>query len=253
MEMNCKKSVQNNKTISRYLEGLTKDDSQAVKGIAIWLMLFHHLFYKTEQAQGMSVEFLLDADIVMSLAVFAKICVSLFVFITAYGLAIKYKELGRGVSTHITKITIKRYFGLMFPFQLIFALVQIICNIVGIQTFAEVYGIGNEKVLYFLFDALGLANCLGTPTLNATWWYMSLALLLIFIMPFIYGCVMRVGICLLFGFFIFVHIMGWTSVGYMNYILVAILAVTVCEMGLFQKIAQGLQENRFLQLIVFIL
>ena len=70
--------------------GLSRDDSGALKGIAVCLLLFHHLFYLRESLARPELRFLLlDPDRIRMIAVFAKICVPLFVFVTAYGLAIK--------------------------------------------------------------------------------------------------------------------------------------------------------------------
>lgn len=44
-----------------------------------------------------------------------------------------------------------------------------------------------------LFDFLGLSKAFGTPTLNPTWWYLSLAMLLIFATPFVMSAVRKFG------------------------------------------------------------
>lgn len=43
-----------------------------------------------------------------------------------------------------------------------------------------------NSVIYVIYDFLGLAELFGTPTLIGTWWYMSLALIIIAIMPLLY-------------------------------------------------------------------
>ncbi len=47
---------------------------------------------------------------------------------------------------------------------------------------------------FFAFcDFLGLANLFGTPTLNGTWWYMSLAIIIVAIMPIFYAVYKKYG------------------------------------------------------------
>lgn len=55
---------------------LTKQDTIAIKGIAILLMLWHHLFLST-------VEYGVCAN---SFSSIAKLCVALFLFVSGYGL-----------------------------------------------------------------------------------------------------------------------------------------------------------------------
>lgn len=231
---------------------LTKRDSQAIKGIAIWLMLFHHLFQNPDAFHGMPVTFFaIDLNIMVSFAGFAKICVPLFVFITAYGLAAKYRQTEWSMEK-IERITVKRYFHFMIPYWLIFAIMQVICNVAGIQSFTKVYGGGLKSGIYFLFDAFGLAHCLGTPTINVTWWYMSLALLLICIMPFIWKGVLQAGWLLFAGCFLLFQMAGWEELGCFDYILVAILGVTVYEQGFFGKIGKVLKYKKLLRIAFFL-
>jgi uncharacterized membrane protein len=60
---------------------LTKDDTLLVKGVAICLMLCHHLFND---------EF---GNVVFQTAQFGKVCVALFLFVSSYGLSIQYNTI----------------------------------------------------------------------------------------------------------------------------------------------------------------
>ena len=42
-----------------------------------------------------------------------------------------------------------------------------------------------NEIQYFILDGLGIASLFGTPTLNGTWWYMSLAIVIIALIPLI--------------------------------------------------------------------
>lgn len=68
-------------------QGLTKNDSFAIKGLAIILMLFHHLYCTADRFNGFEIDFTpFSQTFVVNVAFLFKVCVSLFAFITGYGL-----------------------------------------------------------------------------------------------------------------------------------------------------------------------
>ncbi len=75
----------------------TKDDTLKVKGVAIILMLFHHCFLNAARYEGQIVSFspFNEAD-VNYWCLFFKICVPIFVFLSAYGITISYKKVDAG-------------------------------------------------------------------------------------------------------------------------------------------------------------
>lgn len=226
---------------------LTKQDSQAIKGIAIWLMLIHHLFYSADTFRGMPVEFfILDTNTAISIAQCAKICVPLFVFVTAYGLTAKYNSVNQ--SRHMFEAeTTKRYVNLMIPFWVVFLIMQIICNVVGECTISQTYGEGYGAMLYIVIDALGLACGFQTPTLCVTWWYMSLATLLIFIVPILWRGVVQFGYIFFFPALLLFQFVEWD--GYFDYIVVAILGVIVYERNIFDAFIKTYKGNKWLHSI----
>ena len=71
-------------------------DSTVGKGIAILLMLFHHLFNDYEEYAGYAVSYFpFSGDRLTYLAVLSKICVAVFVFISGYGIAASFGGLCR--------------------------------------------------------------------------------------------------------------------------------------------------------------
>lgn len=181
---------------------VSKRASSIAKGFAILMMLFHHLFYKQEnilaRAHGNNIAFdpftmAQTADIAKAM----KICVAIFVFITAYG---TFRQIwakleageaaGRGGMSRLSaEYALEHAVKLLICFQFVY----IVFVLVGFafpkhDVFAVYGGDGLIKAgFYILVDFFGLARMFGTPTFNATWWYMSYALLLIFIMPaFVY-------------------------------------------------------------------
>lgn len=67
---------------------LTREESSAIKGVAILLMIFHHCFRTEKKFAAYSPIFtaFFTESRVISLAKWAKICVPLFAFVSGYGL-----------------------------------------------------------------------------------------------------------------------------------------------------------------------
>ena len=78
---------------------LSKQDTTAIKGIAICLMLWHHLFLRT-------VEF---GNVAHYLAQVFKVCVALFLFVSGYGLTKQYSKLEKPYFKNTVKFLLKRY------------------------------------------------------------------------------------------------------------------------------------------------
>lgn len=175
-------------------KGLTKFDSLALKGIAILMMLFHHLYSTLDRFENYTVDFSPFAQSsVVSVSLFFKICVSIFAFITGYGLlkSIAKTSLNR---KDTTKWCLTRLIKTMSGFWLIYVLAFIVTMIID-QRPIQVYFDGSRAkgILYVLLDFLGLANLFDTPTLNSTWWYMSAAIVFILIIPIIHALSKKVG------------------------------------------------------------
>lgn len=164
----------------------SKKNTAAMKGIAIIMMLFHHCFLEGRYEEFNIIFSPFSESFVAMLASFLKICVAIFVFLTGYGLAIKYLDENSKRDKSIAKSTASRYLSLMSGFLFIFVLSQIFCFFMSKEQIAT-YTADTKvtSVMYFIIDGLGLANLFATPTLNGTWWYMSLAIILIAIIPLI--------------------------------------------------------------------
>ena len=72
---------------------LSKNDSLALKGIAILMMYVHHFYLSPDRWAGYAVDFFpLTADMTVYIAEFFKTCVCIFVFITGYGMTQSLKK-----------------------------------------------------------------------------------------------------------------------------------------------------------------
>ena len=176
----------------------TKEHTMQMKGIAIIILLFHHCFLNTQRWATVPYEKLattkgwgyypisfapFSSHTIQYLASFSKICVAMFVFMTGYGMWVSYESHKK--KTTMSNYIKKRMVTLMTGFLIIFVVTEVLAIPTG--RFIEVYGHDFRSVVYMIIDALGLAKLLGTPLFCLTWWYMSLAIVLIMIFPFVHS------------------------------------------------------------------
>ena len=176
----------------------TKEHTMQMKGIAIFILLFHHCFLNAQRWATVPYEKLattkgwgyypisfapFSSHTIQYLASFSKICVAMFVFMTGYGMWVSYESQKK--KTTMSNYIKKRMVTLMTGFLIIFVVTEILAIPTG--RFIEVYGHDFRSVVYMIIDALGLAKLLGTPLFCLTWWYMSLAIVLIMIFPFVHS------------------------------------------------------------------
>lgn len=176
----------------------TKEHTMQMKGIAIIILLFHHCFLNAQRWAAVPYEKLattkgwgyypisfapFSSHTIQYLASFSKICVAMFVFMTGYGMWVSYESQKK--KTTMSNYIKKRMVTLMTGFLIIFVVTEILAIPTG--RFIEVYGHDFRSVVYMIIDALGLAKLLGTPLFCLTWWYMSLAIVLIMIFPFVHS------------------------------------------------------------------
>ena len=176
----------------------TKEHTMQMKGIAIIILLFHHCFLNAQRWATVPYEKLattkgwgyypisfapFSSHTIQYLASFSKICVAMFVFMTGSGMWVSYESQKK--KTTMSNYIKKRMVTLMTGFLIIFVVTEILAIPTG--RFIEVYGHDFRSVVYMIIDALGLAKLLGTPLFCLTWWYMSLAIVLIMIFPFVHS------------------------------------------------------------------
>lgn len=174
-------------------ERFTKEDTLAAKGVAIVLMLCHHLFYATEQYVNYLMYYTVmdEFNITVRIAIYAKMCVPMFIVLSAYGLTLSYENwIAKKRSKE--SFALDRYVSLLSGFWVIFAL-GLVAGLLLERDLPSIYGQGAGAWLFGLLDGLGLANLLGTPTANVTWWYMSFAAMQIVALPLIYRLVKGMG------------------------------------------------------------
>ena len=163
-----------------------------IKGIAIILMLFHHLFRIPDLYKGYEIIwFPLSENLVVSLADMSKICVALFVFISGYGMALKMKKSAKVKFADQLINLISRFILLFIPIMIAGQFIN--------QRPQNFYLSGNlfEGGVYLIVDMLGLSNLLGLTPYYGAYLYISAAIVFIIISPIIYSLIKSKG-----GFFV---------------------------------------------------
>lgn len=229
----------------------TKEDSNLCKGIAILMLLFHHLFNDYEEYAGYTVSYWpFTGERITFYALLCKICVAVFVFISGYGIADSYRRKFKNdepQKAEMINFIGKKYWKLMCCYWFVFIL-TLLCQPLG-WTVVDAYG-NNVKAgfIYFLIDAAGLSFLFSTPTLNPTWWYMSLAIAIIIILPFLLWLMQKMGaVVVTAGIMIFLYLARLQNDATF-YAFPMLMGALSCNCCLFEKIHRtgGSRKTAFL-------
>ncbi len=174
----------------------TREHTNIVKGFAIILMLVYHLFENEESVVQLGVNFEpLPADVFYMISKFGNVCVSIFVFLTAYGIAVSLLRQKEITLKAAYTQAVKRFGKLMLHFFLLY--VSVILVMFPFFDLKSLYGSGWQGAICMLTDALGLQMFYGGITLNNTWWYMEIAYIMIFLVPALVWLVKKLGYAIL--------------------------------------------------------
>lgn len=222
----------------------TRQHTNMAKGLAILLLLMYHLFESEKLITSLDVIYSpFSLNGFLTLTGFGNVCVSVFVFLTSFGIASglfaqgksggKETLSGQGADAEAIssgpfsleaayRQAARRFFRLMGNFAVLYLSV----NLLWWHWFdyQSLYGMNKQGILYMLTDALGLSMFFGTPTLNATWWYMEIAYLLIFLVPVLAWAVGKLGYSALLAACFLPHIITFNP-DLERYLFVAVFGV----------------------------
>ena len=171
---------------------LTKEDSQTLKGLAIILMLFHHLFLNKERFINFSgAYFPINENLLINISIACKICVSIFAFISGYGLYYSLESYSGGffcwIKQHLIKTLSSFWFIALFFYGAVFLLNYFFnfynCTLPSNNIFMN--------IIYIFLDIIGISNLINTFTLCGTWWYIGTAIFFILISPLLYNLIKK--------------------------------------------------------------
>lgn len=171
----------------RSINGFSKIDSLKIKGIAILLMMFHHCFGGVNRFNGYDISFypFSQAQFVKISWSF-KICVSIFAFITAYGLTLSLKK-HLEYDNNYYHWYLQRLIKLLSGYWFVVIIFCLICEVFGRQVSNIFFNHGLLQGIFYLFlQAMGVSYLFATPLLNGTWWYMSAAVIFVLLIPLLH-------------------------------------------------------------------
>ena len=154
-------------------DGITKKQSAVLQGVAIWMMIYHHL-YSFAVEYGSLLPFL-QAETVQRIAWFCKLCVGIFSFVSGYGMYCvmdrqprerfwgRLAEEYRSVLARILKLYGKLWLVLLIYMLIIFGIMRL--------PFDASQLLGNITAL--------------DPTYNGTWWYVEQYAKMLLVLPFL--------------------------------------------------------------------
>lgn len=166
----------------------SKEETNVCKGVAICLMIFHHLFYSEDSwARFYQAVHIGTRPLLSIFALHGKICVTIFVFLSAYGLAVtaqsrstyglqipKHKAYLHFVFSHVKKL----YF-LYWP---VFIPAMMIGILSGKSSPISIY----RSIGQWIRDLFGVAYILdGVSPFNGAWWYIGFAITLYMVFPLV--------------------------------------------------------------------
>lgn len=156
------------------MDKFSKQDTSVVKGIAILMLICHHLFMGVLPAP---IDWM-NNPLWVVVATLSKVCVAIFVVLSGYGLNESHKKW-EGSDFAFTK---KHLLKLMKQYWFIFIIFVPLGKVCGINPF-DVYGRSLTGLKYFVIDFFGMKALFNTPTMNQTWWYMEACIVLYILYP----------------------------------------------------------------------
>lgn len=233
-----------------------KKDTLAIKGIAILFMIQHHGFLSADRFEGFTVDFFpFSQAAVVTFSNFLKICVGMYVFLSGYGLTISLKKYSSDYSlkgSQYKDFLYRRLWKLMTGFWVIYLLGFIISLIVTQRPIEVYFSKGVFTGIYsMLADITGLAYLFNTPTLNGTWWYMTLAIFIILVLPFIarltkkHGPLLTILLCIFIPRIVsfYVQLQPDSKANISRWFFAAVLGVICAQYDLFAR-AKGFMITR---------
>ncbi|WP_283672573.1 acyltransferase family protein [Clostridium perfringens] len=201
---------------------LTKNKSNILKFIAVILMILFHTFAFPERIkdyQYISIMTVNNIPIETYIGEIGKICVSIFVFLSGYGMYIKYKGKEK---------VYKSLFNKLFRFYINYWTVFIIFIPIGIIMHKY-----NFNIKEILLNFVGIKS-----TYNGEWWFVRLYVMLVLLYPLFTFIVNRLNvyIILLISFIINVLGFGITKISIIlndNYIILDLIGILLGAQFLF--------------------
>ena len=190
------------------LFNISLSDTSVMKGIAIIAMLCHHTFTCRPSFETPYPEFL------TAMGILGKVCVSMFLFCSGYGLAIQYEKGINKISTlyqkliYSVKFIVKRLWKFYTSYWFVFIIFVPFGLLILDRSLAEAYGENVNLIKRFFYDILGIQ---GYSSYNITWWFNKLIIIFYLFFPIIFIILRKIkltGIVMSFALMYFASYFG---------------------------------------------
>jgi peptidoglycan/LPS O-acetylase OafA/YrhL len=213
-------------------------DTLFCKGMAISMVLIHHLFYQT-----------LDyGRATYQIALMSKVSVAIFVFLSGFGL---YKSYGKKGGAGIGGYYLVRLKCLYFPYWLIWLTFVPAGIIYFDRSLAAVYG--SDIIIKLIQNILGLHMVFSFWGYNATWWFISLILGLYILSPLVFYLVNRLKLLSVIFAIVFLIIPDSFRLYFLTiYIFPFVLGAYVSRENIMEKTAYLMSNRMGLKLLAYL-
>jgi len=229
----------------------SKKHSTITKGILIVLMLAHHVFSPDNMVLYDVKTILHNPGLVTQIITYFKICVAGFSFISAYGITRTLMRKSPRNAAESMLLIVKRLIRLESTVIIIYLFAVLYRQFVMGQPIGMLYAEADMDaahiVLSMCIDGLGLATFMGIPTINVTWWYLSYAVLLITVMPFIFKAYEKYGYLLLPAACMASLVIPGARVEFWCYLPTAFLGCAFAYENWFEKLKEWKRENKIVK------
>lgn len=174
------------------MDKFTLRHTNTAKGVAVLLLLWHHLFFNTADYYTLfkTLHLFNGIPIECFVADFFKVCVAIFMFLSGYGLFLSYNKAAAGKKGFMNELSCavryvaKRLVKLLSDYWVVFVIFVPLGLLRG-RSFIEIYA-GN--IFKYLADIFGVSFLIYgyDATVNVTWWYMGVIIAFYIIFPILY-------------------------------------------------------------------
>ena len=177
---------------------LSRQDTSIMKGIAICAMLLHHL-YACPITDGIESY----GGFLKWIGIFGKVCVSIFLFCSGYGMSIQYRKVESWSDSTI--FLRRRLIKLYTYFWVVYAIFVPITVFLFNRPLSAAYGYHSNLYKEVASVVLDLFCIPGRNPYNVTWWFNQLILVMYLLFPLTIWLVRKAGvvISLAVGFMVF--------------------------------------------------
>lgn len=204
---------------------LSLKDTNILKGLAIILMLIHHLFWKQNGLYD-DVHLIDDRYMVNQIGIFAKVCVAIFVFLSGYGLTVQAEKIG-GIGK-LRDFYFHRFKKLYLNYWFIWLIFVPISVFVFGRSFQTAFP--DETALHTILDFFGIHHWFYSRpfSYNATWWFYSCIISLYLLFPLLYR-LMKVSPLMLIIGSIAISFMPFSVLSLNYYIVVFVMGMMIAN------------------------